>query len=166
MPILFDKYLRLSDLTDKTSAKRVFPVIVYKYTTPLTLSEAAKEICVNSGLSEGNSYNVLKDFRTLLRKTLLAGRPVNIDGLGYFYLAARSKGTDKMEDFTASDITGLRICFRANNEIRLVASGTTRTDGLMFKDIKRLQGDSAEDGGNTGGNTGGSDGDENENPLG
>ena len=42
----------------------------------------------------------MKDFRTLLRKTLLGGRSVNIAGLGYFYLSAQSKGTEKAEDFT------------------------------------------------------------------
>ena len=85
------------------------------------------------------TISVLKDFRTLMRKILLGGRSVNIDGIGYFYLSAQSKGTDKAEDFTASDITGLRICFRANKDIRLNAgASSTRTDGLMFKDLDRL----------------------------
>lgn len=59
----------------------------------------AQEISGNSGVSEGETISVLKDFRTLLRKTLLTGRSVNIDGIGYFYLSAQSKGTDKPEDF-------------------------------------------------------------------
>lgn len=163
MPILFDKYFRLSDLMDKNSAKKVFPVIVYKYSTPLTLSEAAKEICVNSGVSEGNAYSILKDFRTLLKKTLLTGRSANIDGLGYFYLAAKSKGADTMEAFTASDISGLRVCFRANNDIRLTASGTTRTDGLVFRDVSRIQNGQSD---GNGGNSGPADGGIEENPLG
>lgn len=95
---------------------------------------------------------------------MLSGRSVNIDGLGYFYLAAKSKGTEKAEDFTANDITGLRICFRANSDIRLVAAGATRSDGLSFKDVDRIQGGSI--GGDNSGNGGGSDGGEEENPLG
>lgn len=63
-------------------------------------------------------------------------------GIGYFYLSAQSKGTDKPEDFTANDISGLRICFRANKDIRLNAgTASTRTVGLMFKDLDKLNDD-------------------------
>lgn len=34
-----------------------------------------------------------------------------------------SKGAGKAEDFIGSDITALRICFRANGDIRITASG-------------------------------------------
>lgn len=138
MAVLFRKVLRLSNPTDKSSVKKVYPVVTYKYSNPATLGEFAKEIGSNSGVSEGESISVLKDFRTLLKKTLLAGRPVNIEGLGYFYLAAQSKGAEKMEEFTAQDITGLRICFRAHNEIRLHTAVGTRSDGLTLKDIDRI----------------------------
>ncbi len=82
----------------------VYPVISYQYDTSATLDEFAKEISSTSGVSEGETISVLKDFRTLLKKTLLGGRSVNIAGLGYFFLAAQSKGTEKPEDFTAADI--------------------------------------------------------------
>ncbi|WP_455585190.1 HU family DNA-binding protein [Bacteroides sp.] len=142
MAIRFKRVSRLSDPTDKDSVKRTYPIISYKYDTSATLKEVAKEISGNSGVSEGETYSVLKDFRSLLRKTLLSGRSVNIDGIGYFFLSAQSKGTDKPEDFTANDITGLRICFRANKDIRLNAgSASTRTDGLVFKDVDKLNND-------------------------
>ena len=150
---------------DKDSAKKVYPYITYEYTNAVTLNEIAKEISNASGVSEGNAYSILKDFRTLLRKDLLSGRSVNIDGLGYFYLAAKSKGTDKAEDFTANDITGLRICFRANSDIRLVASGTTRSEVLKFKDVDRINDNNSSANPNDD-NQGGSAGDENDNPLG
>jgi predicted histone-like DNA-binding protein len=73
-----------------------------------------------------------------LRKTLLAGRSVNIEGLGYFFLSAQSKGTEKAEDFTSADIQGLRICFRANSDIRLSTGTSTRSDGLKFKDLDHI----------------------------
>lgn len=44
-----------------------------------------------------------------------------------------SKGVGKAEDFIGSDITALRICFWANSDIRITASGTTRTEGLALK---------------------------------
>ena len=88
--------------------------------------------------SEGVVNSVLKDFCTELKEELLWGRSVNIDGLGYFYLAARSKGTETEEAFTANDITGLRVCFRANKEIRITANGSTRSEGLSLKDVDRI----------------------------
>ena len=119
MAIRFRRVSRLCDPTNKELGKKVYPVISYQYDTSATLKEIAKEISSNSGVSEGETISVLKDFRTLLRKTLLAGRSVNIEGLGYFFLSAQSKGTEKAEDFTSADIQGLRICFRANSDIRL-----------------------------------------------
>lgn len=147
MAIRFRRVTRLSDPTDKSSAKKTYPVISYKYDTPATLKEVAKEISGNAGVSEGETISVLKDFRTLLRKILLSGRSVNIEGIGYFYLAARSKGTEKPEDFTQQDISGLRICFRANNDIRLNTGVTTRTDGLTFKDLDKIGNNNEEGGG-------------------
>ena len=133
MAIRFRRVSRLCDPTNKEAGKKVYPVISYQYDTSATLDEFAKEIASASGVSEGETISVLKDFRTLLRKTLLGGRSVNIAGLGYFYLSAQSKGTEKAEDFTIANISGLRICFRANSDIRLFTGTTTRSDGLKFK---------------------------------
>ena len=87
---------------------------------------------------------------------LLGGRSVNIAGLGYFYLSAQSKGTEKAEDFTIANISGLRICFRANSDIRLFTGTTTRSDGLKFKDLDHINdsgsvGDGSDDGGGNSG---------------
>lgn len=111
MAIRFRRVSRLCDPTNKEAGKKVYPVISYQYDTSATLDEFAKEIASASGVSEGETISVLKDFRTLLRKTLLGGRSVNIAGLGYFYLSAQSKGTEKAEEFTIANISGLRICF-------------------------------------------------------
>lgn len=68
MAILFRKHARLSNLADKNSAKKVYPTITYKYSNSAKLKEVAQEISTMSGVSEGNSYSVLKDFRTYLKK--------------------------------------------------------------------------------------------------
>ena len=138
MAIRFKRVQRLCDPTNKEAGKKVYPVISYQYDTSATLDEFAKEISSTSGVSEGETISVLKDFRTLLRKTLLGGRSVNIAGLGYFFLAAQSKGTEKPEDFTVADISGLRVCFRANSDIRLFTGTSTRSDGLKFKDLDHI----------------------------
>ena len=110
MSILYKKVWRLLNPLDKKSAKKVYPVITYKYGVAMDLKQIAKKISRLSGVSEGVVNSVLKDFRTELKEELLLGRSVNIDGLGFFYLAARSKGADTAETFTANDITGLRVC--------------------------------------------------------
>lgn len=158
MAILFRKIIRPVDLTDKESAKKTYPQITYQYSNACTLEEIALEISQNSGVSEGESFSVIKDFRTILKKKLIDGRIVNINGLGYFYLAAQSKGTNLAEDFTSVDITGLRICFRANKDIRLNTGSTTRTEGLSLKDVDKVNKNVngiPDDGGNpdNGGNT-------------
>ena len=94
MAIRFKRVQRLCDPTNKEAGKKVYPVISYQYDTSATLDEFAKEISSTSGVSEGETISVLKDFRTLLRKTLLSGCSVNIKGLGYFFLSAQSKGTE------------------------------------------------------------------------
>lgn len=136
--ILFKKVERPSVPGDKSSTKMTYPVITYKYSNPSTLKEFAKEISSISGSSEGDVYGILKNFRKLLSKTLVSGRSVNIEGLGYFYLAALSKGKKVREEFNATDIEGLRICFRASNDIRVYTGTTTRTDGLVLKDVDRI----------------------------
>jgi predicted histone-like DNA-binding protein len=105
MSILYKKVWRLLNPLDKKSAKKVYPVITYKYGVAMDLKQIAKKISRLSGVSEGVVNSVLKDFRTELKEELLLGRSVNIDGLGFFYLAARSKGADTAETFTANDIT-------------------------------------------------------------
>ena len=113
----------------------------------MDLKQIAKRISRLSGVSEGVVNSVLKDFRTELKEELLWGRSVNIDGLGFFYLAARSKGTETAEVFTANDITGLRVCFRANKEIRITANGSTRSEGLSLKDVDRINDELPTEGG-------------------
>ena len=143
MSILYKKVWRLLNPLDKKSTKKEYPVITYKYGVAIDLKQIAKKISRLSGVSEGVVNSVLKDFRT----ELLLGRSVNIDGLGFFYLAARSKGADTAEAFTANDITGLRVCFRANKEIRITANGSTRSEGLSLKDVDRINDELPTEGG-------------------
>lgn len=175
MSVNFKKIRRTINVINTTNntvrqQTKVYPVITYKYTDSAKLKEVAKEISTMSGVSEGNAYSVLKDFRSYLKKTLLGGRPVNIDGLGYFYLSAQSEGTDTFEAFDSTDITALRICFRASKDIRLSTAVTTRTDGLTLKDVDRANStETADNEGSTtsgGSGSGSSSGEQGADPLG
>ncbi len=92
MSILYKKVWRLLNPLDKKSAKKVYPVIAYKYGVAMDLKQIAKKISRLSGVSEGVVNSVLKDFRTELKEELLLGRSVNIDGLGFFILPLVAKG--------------------------------------------------------------------------
>lgn len=163
MAIRFKKVERNLIPNDESSEKRFFPIVTYKYDNPVSLKEFSKEIASQSILGEGEVYNALKYFCALLQKTLLAGKLVNVDGLGCFYLSLQGKGAVSAETFTTDVISGLRICFRASKDIRIHNGATTRTDGLTFIDVDKVNGETS--GGGSGSGSG-SDGNENENPLG
>lgn len=74
-----------------------------------------------------------------------AGRSVNISGL----VSAQSKGAETAEDFTVADISGLRICFCANSDIRLQTGGAARINSLKFKDLDHINKDSDGNGNNS-----------------
>ena len=172
--ILYRKHFKTVKYKDNSTAKKVYPNITYQYSSPAKLKEIAQKVSKTSGVSEGTVYSVLKDFRSQLQEELLSGRVLNIEGLGSFFLSIKGNAADTMEDFSSSNITGLRICFRANNDIRLVASGSTRTDGLVLKDVDKIGASSTSDeknetetepdSGNDSG-TGGSDGTDENYPM-
>ena len=91
MTIRYHKIKRRLVPSDETSEMRVFPVVTYKYGKAADLKEVAKKIAKQSILGEGEVYNMLKYFCSMLQDILLEGRQVNIDGLGYFSLAPFSR---------------------------------------------------------------------------
>lgn len=139
MTIRYRKIKRHAQPADLSSEIRVYPVVTYKYARAATLSEVAKKIAKQSILGEGEVYNLLKYFCSLLQEILLEGRQVNLDGFGYFFLALQGNGAETEEEFTTNDITGIRICFRAHNNIRIHNGATTRTEGLDFLDVDKIQ---------------------------
>lgn len=164
MTIRYHKIKRRLVPSDESSEIRVFPVVTYKYGKAADLKEIAKKIAKQSILGEGEVYNMLSYFCSLLQEILLDGRQINIDGFGYFTLALQGQGAESVEAFTTNDITGLRICFRAHNDIRIHNGTTTRTDGLSFLDVDKVNGEITSGTDETG-PAGGNDG-EDDNPLG
>lgn len=163
MTIRYHKIKRRLVPSDEKSEMRVFPVVTYKYGKAADLKEVAKKIAKQSILGEGEVYNMLKYFCSLLQDILLEGRQVNIDGFGYFSLPLQGQGAENVEAFTTNDITGLRICFRAHNDIRIHNGATTRTDGLDFLDVDKVNGETTSGTDDTGSD--GEDSGQSGNPL-
>jgi len=91
MSILYKKVWRLLNPLDKKSAKKVYPVITYKYGVAMDLKQIAKKISRLSGVSEGVVNSVLKDFRTELKEELLLGRSILTDW-DFFILPPVARG--------------------------------------------------------------------------
>ena len=54
---------------------------------------------------------VVEKFVCCFEELLLEGHKVKLDGLGTFYLTAKSKGEEKEEDFTAENFESVRVKF-------------------------------------------------------
>ena len=65
-----------------------------------------------------------------MKEQLLEGKSVNIEGLGVFMLAARTKGADLAKDITAKSVESVRIFFQANKELRITNSATREDEKL------------------------------------
>lgn len=74
MSILYKKVWRFLNPLDKKSAKKLYPVITYKYGVAMDLKQIAKKISRLSGVSEGVVNSVLKDFRMELKEELHSGK--------------------------------------------------------------------------------------------
>lgn len=83
-----------------------------------------------SSLSVGDIKSVIQNFVDKLKEQLLEGKSVNIEGLGVFMLAARSKGAEQAKDITAKSIDSVRIFFQANKELRVTKTATRADEKL------------------------------------
>ena len=73
---------------------------------------------------------VIQNFVEKLKEQLLEGKAVNIEGLGVFMLAAKSKGSEKQEDITAKSVDSVRIYFQANKELKITKTATRAGEKL------------------------------------
>ena len=54
---------------------------------------------------------VVEKFVSCFEELLLEGHKLKLEGLGTFYLSAKTKGEEKEEDFTAENIESVRVKF-------------------------------------------------------
>lgn len=83
-----------------------------------------------SSLSIGDIKSVIQNFVEKMKEQLLEGKSVNIEGLGVFMLAARSKGAELAKDINANSIDSVRIFFQANKELRVTKTATRADEKL------------------------------------
>lgn len=59
--------------------------------------------------SEATIRGVLIEAETCLRELLLDGKAVRLDDLGIFRIGIKTEAADELTDFTADNITGVRV---------------------------------------------------------
>ena len=100
----------------------------------IEMEEVAARIAEMSTASEADSKAVLTALGKVLGNLMNQGRPVHLEGLGYFYLSCLSSGNgkDTAKEVTADCITATRVRFIP--ERRVLADGTV-TRSLVGKDV-------------------------------
>lgn len=77
----------------------------------MSFRDFTQHIADHGGYTRGKVKGVLSDMCTCLVEMLLAGKKVQIDDLGDFWLSLSSVGAENCEAFSADNITGVRILF-------------------------------------------------------
>jgi predicted histone-like DNA-binding protein len=93
---------------------RYFASPVYK--DKLTLRRIAKEIAERTSLSSTDTMAVLEAMTQVVPDFLADGNIIYLGDFGTFRITLHSEGTDKPEDFTASNVNNFRLNFRPGRE--------------------------------------------------
>ena len=159
--------LRLKNPSEKDSEKEIVAFRQERETIDLAL--LAKHIKEHgSSFSKGTIYGVLQDAVECIVECLQGGYGVNLDGLGKFGVSLRCSGADMDEEFSAANITGVRVTFNpdgemihqlnTNTEFEYVGTRIMQAQAKKQEEVNLAQGLSAATSGGSGigGNSGGS----------
>ncbi|KAA6346931.1 hypothetical protein EZS27_005565 [termite gut metagenome] len=149
MAVLVKRYLRNKVIGDKTS-----PMLYHLKQVPgsseiQTIESIARDIEAMGALSAEDVTHVTKSFVRELRKVLLRGDKVKVDGLGIFFLTFYSAGVENEKDCTVKTINRVNIRFRVDNTLRLVNDSTATTRGGENNVAFAIQGATTGGGGGT-----------------
>ncbi|NDV65043.1 HU family DNA-binding protein [Bacteroides sp. 224] len=124
-----------STLKSQDGIRKFFPRVIKTGGTVET-AELAEEVAERSSLTPGDTQNAINNLIPVMRRHLLNGCAVKLNGLGTFIVVSKSngKGVDTEEEVSASQITGLRIRFTPSYT-RNSIEGTTRAmfGGVEFR---------------------------------
>jgi len=103
-----------------------------------TQDDVAAEVEEASTLTKGDVTHVLGIFMSEMRKVLIRGDRVKIDGLGTFFLTLSCSGVDAEDKCNVRQIKGINIRFRPDKLLKLVnnALAPTRSDNNVSFYIK------------------------------
>ncbi|KAA6323326.1 hypothetical protein EZS27_027224 [termite gut metagenome] len=149
MPVKVQHYLLKEDLKDPSS-KPLYHLRQVPGTSQIQdISDIAKTIEKTGALSAEDVEHTMKAFIYELKKTLLRGDKVKVDGLGIFSTTFHSPGKEAEKDSTVKTINRVNIRFRVDNSMRLVNDSTATTRGGENNVVYVLQEPSSGGGGGT-----------------
>ena len=85
---------------------------------PVDVNKIADMIASNCTLTRHDIVACLSAFQEQLIYALQEGKSVHLGDLGCFRIALRSEGTNTEQEFTASNITGIKFRFFAASRLR------------------------------------------------
>lgn len=94
-----------------------------------TIDLLASEIEAIGSLSVEDVIHVMKSFVRAMRKVLVSGDKVKVDGLGIFYTSLTCPGVEVEKDCTVKNIKRVNLRFKVDNTLRLVNDSTADTRG-------------------------------------
>jgi len=98
----------------------------------------------------------VKKFVQCIQELLLEGKKVKLDGIGTFYLSAKTEGADNEEEFTMGNVKGVRLRFNPDQSGK--SRYTTAALSRVAKLSSVLPGAPTDDEGSGSGNSGGQQG--------
>lgn len=141
--------------------------------TPISTDKVADKLSLQSTVTRGDTYAVLKNLGSVMADYMAMGRTVKIEGVGTFYYttATNKQGVATPAEVSSAQINGIRVRFIP--EVKRSSSKKITTRSMVdvdvdWMDIEKLANGGSTDGGN-GGNQGGSaggDGGIEDDPLG
>lgn len=129
MSVVYKVITRPMDPRVPNSPKRYYPHLI-TLGKSVDLKYLAQKMKDRSSLSVGDIKSVIQNFVDKLKEQLLEGKSVNVEGLGVFMLAARSKGAELAEDISAKSVESVRIFFQANKELKITKTATRADEKL------------------------------------
>lgn len=102
-----------------------------------SIESLAREIESVGSLSVEDVSHVMKSFVRAMKKVLVSGNKVKVEGLGIFYSTLTCPGVEQEKDCTVKNISRINLRFKVDNSLRLANDSTATTRGgennMMFE---------------------------------
>ena len=122
-----------------------------------SIETLAREIESIGSLSVEDVSHVMKSFVRAMKKVLVSGDKVKVEGLGIFYTTLTCPGVEVEKDCTVKSISRINLRFKVDNSLRLANDSTATTRGGDNNMVFELYTDKKSAAGGNGGSDGSDD---------
>ena len=122
-----------------------------------SIETLAREIESIGSLSVEDVSHVMKSFVRAMKKVLVSGDKVKVEGLGIFYTTLTCPGVEVEKDCTVKSISRINLRFKVDNSMRLANDSTATTRGGDNNMVFELYTDKKSAAGGNGGSDGSDD---------